>query len=53
MLYLLLVVVFSTLPKKWWMFLLIGWGTVVEVLHAMQVDQKHIDVGIAKLSLFH
>ena len=30
MLYLMLVVVFSTISKKWWLFLLLGWG---EVLH--------------------
>ncbi len=26
MLYLMLVVVFSTLSKKWWLFVLLGWG---------------------------
>ena len=26
MLYLMLVVVFSELAKKWWIFLLLGWG---------------------------
>ena len=26
MLYLMLVVVFSTLKDKWWFFLLLGWG---------------------------
>ncbi len=46
MLYLKLVVVFSTLSKKWWMFLLIGWGTDVEVLHAMQVDQQYDADGV-------
>ena len=33
MLYLMLVVVFSTLSKKWWLFLLLGWGIVVAVRH--------------------
>ena len=28
MLYLMLVMVFSTLSKKWWFFLLLGWGRV-------------------------
>ncbi len=37
MLYLMLVMVFGTLSKKWWMFLLIGWGTDVKVTHTMQV----------------
>ncbi len=32
MLYLMLVVVFSTLSKKWWLFCIIGWGEVVYVL---------------------
>ena len=26
MLYLMLVVVFSTLAKKWWFFMILGWG---------------------------
>ena len=30
MLYLMLVVVFSTLSKKWWFFLLLGWGECID-----------------------
>ena len=29
MLYLMLVVVFSELTKKWWIFFLLGWGELV------------------------
>ena len=29
MLYLMLVVVFSKLSKKWWFFLLLGWGMYI------------------------
>ena len=29
MLYLMLVVVFSSLAKKWWLFLIVGWGTAL------------------------
>ena len=32
MLYLMLVVVFSTLSKKWWFFLLLGWGMANHLL---------------------
>ena len=27
MLYLMLVIVFSRLSKKWWLFFILGWGT--------------------------
>ena len=33
MLYLMLVVVFSELSKKWWFFVILGWGEYVLVLY--------------------
>ena len=37
MLYLMLVVVFSKLAKKWWFFMLLGWGiyTCVHSVHCL------------------
>ncbi len=32
MLYLMLVVVFSKLSKRWWFFLLLGWGMDTELI---------------------
>ena len=37
MLYLMLVVVFSTLSKKWWFFLIIGYGKDGN-FHSMTID---------------
>ena len=34
MLYLMLVVVFSTLKTKWWFFVLLGWGIIL-FIHCM------------------
>ena len=31
MLYLMLVIVFSKLSKKWWLFLIIGWGSLYNI----------------------
>ena len=41
MLYLMLVVVFSKLSKRWWFFLLLGWGEVL-VLHLPGSSDRHI-----------
>ncbi len=37
-LFLILVVVFSTLPKKWWLFLLIGWGKAYIAMHISSIS---------------
>lgn len=39
MLYLMLVVVFSSLSKKWWFFLILGWGR----LHGVGDECSYLD----------
>ena len=44
MLYLMLVMVFSRLSKKWWLFLLLGWGKIASfqygllLLYSIELD---------------
>ena len=42
MLYLMLVVVFTKLSKKWWLFLMLGWGIVIVVCHLAQRDHVFV-----------
>jgi hypothetical protein len=44
MLYLMLVIVFSKLSKKWWLFLIIGWGLPVIVV-GIAVSVQYEDYG--------
>ena len=37
MLYLMLVVVFSRLSRKWWFFLIIGWGKYTIDIHCTHI----------------
>ena len=47
MLYLMLVKVFSTLKNKWWFFLLLGWGKIINLWRSIiTTSNSSIWVGI-------